>query len=81
MRTIKYILLGMSVCCMLIGGYAQNSNKTQKERKVGNGWTSIGPSNISGRTLTLCIDKDNSQVLYVGASGSGLWKSTNGGAS
>ena len=81
MRTIKYILLGVSVCCMFLSGYAQNGNKAQKERKVGKGWTSIGPSNIAGRTLSLCIDKDNSQKLYVGAAGSGLWQSTNGGAS
>ncbi|MBP5411825.1 MAG: T9SS type A sorting domain-containing protein [Bacteroidales bacterium] len=75
MKTIKYILLGLSLCLVVTSG-AQNA----KGRKSGNGWTNIGPANISGRTLTICVDKDNTSKLYAGAAGSGLWISTNGGA-
>ena len=73
MKAKKYILLGLSIC-LVLSGYAQ------KGRKANNGWTSIGPSNIQGRALTLCVDNTNSSKLYAGAAGSGLWISPNGGA-
>lgn len=75
MKAIKYILLGLSVCVMY-SGFAQNP----KGSKSNNGWTSIGPNNITGRVLTVCIDQTNNLHLYAGAAGSGLWTSTNGGA-
>lgn len=70
MKTSKYILLGLSLCIVL----------SSMAQKTGNGWSSIGPANISGRTLTVCVDKDNSLKLYAGAAGSGLWVSGNGGS-
>jgi photosystem II stability/assembly factor-like uncharacterized protein len=41
----------------------------------------IGPAVMSGRTT--CIDGVNTEprILYIGAAGGGVWKSTNGGAS
>ena len=44
-------------------------------------WTSLGPDNYGGKTKGLIYDsKDASgMTLYAGATGGGIWKSTNGG--
>ncbi len=46
-----------------------------------NGWTSLGPGNIGGRTRALVIDPANPQNMYAAGVAGGVWKSTNGGAS
>ena len=52
-----------------------NINKTNSIN-----WESRGPDNMGGRTRALVIDKDNSNVLYTGSVGGGLFKSVNGGS-
>lgn len=49
-------------------------------------WASIGPTHINlklgavGRITTVAIDPVSPSTIYVGARGSGVWKTTNGGA-
>ncbi len=43
-------------------------------------WFSLGPSNLSGRVLDVRFDPTNTNIVYVGSAGGGLWKSTNGGS-
>ena len=45
------------------------------------GWTSVGPSNIGGLTRALVINPQDPNIMYAGASGGGVWKSTNAGKS
>lgn len=42
-------------------------------------WEETGPNNIGGRARALVIDKNNSNKLYIGTSGGGLWISNDGG--
>ena len=44
-------------------------------------WDWMGPSNIGGRIRTILPDPNNSNVLWIGSVGGGIWKSTNSGAS
>lgn len=41
----------------------------------------IGPALMSGRINDIELHPDNPRVIYVGAAGGGVWRSTNGGAS
>lgn len=42
-------------------------------------WTSLGPTNVAGRTRSLVIDYTNPNILYAGAVGGGVWKSIDRG--
>ncbi len=42
-------------------------------------WESLGPANVTGRIKTLAIHPENGGILYAGAAGGGVWKTTNGG--
>jgi hypothetical protein len=42
-------------------------------------WTSIGPDNIGGRTLCVAVDPADTNEVWLGSAGGGLWKSTVGG--
>ncbi len=44
-------------------------------------WSWLGPGNIGGRTRALVVVPSNPNILYAGAVGGGVWKSTNAGAS
>jgi hypothetical protein len=44
-------------------------------------WTNIGPSNRGGCTKGLAVDPSNSNIVYAGAAGGGVWKTTNAGSS
>src|ERR1041385_4017250 len=46
---------------------------------VPNGWVSLGPNTVGGRTLSLAIDPTNSSTIWAGSASGGLWKSTTGG--
>ncbi len=41
----------------------------------------IGPALMSGRVIDLEAHPTNDRIIYVGAAGGGVWKSSNGGAS
>ncbi|MEW6731748.1 MAG: glycosyl hydrolase, partial [Acidobacteriota bacterium] len=40
---------------------------------------SIGPATMSGRIMAIDAVNNNPSIVYVGAAGGGVWKSTNGG--
>lgn len=42
-------------------------------------WESLGPINVTGRIKALAIHPREGDILYAGAAGSGVWKTTNGG--
>lgn len=72
MRTLKNILLGTAVCLL---------NVAVVHAQTGNGWSIAGPKNIAGRILAIHVDVNNSQRLYAGSAGGGLWISPNQGIS
>ncbi len=43
-------------------------------------WESRGPYNVGGRARTLVIDKNNENILTIGATNGGIWRSTSGGS-
>ncbi|MEL7020067.1 MAG: T9SS type A sorting domain-containing protein [Bacteroidota bacterium] len=42
-------------------------------------WEALGPKNIGGRTLCLAFHPSDSSIIYAGAAGGGLWKTTTAG--
>lgn len=51
----------------------------EEENPVKEGWTSIGPNNVSGRVRSIIFDKFNDGVMYAGGVGGGLFVSVNDG--
>ena len=45
------------------------------------GWFNRGPTNFSGRMLDIEFDPNDTDVVYAGAAGGGLWKSMDGAVS
>lgn len=43
-------------------------------------WTWLGPGNVGGRLRSILIHPANPSIMWVGAVGGGIWKTTNGGA-
>jgi uncharacterized repeat protein (TIGR01451 family) len=43
-------------------------------------WQLVGPSNIGGRVVDLVVDSSHADTIYIAASGGGIWKSTDAGA-
>jgi len=44
-------------------------------------WTWLGPGNVGGRLRAIIIHPTQHSIMWVGAVGGGIWKTTNGGAS
>ncbi len=44
-------------------------------------WSSIGPGNIGGRTRSIIIHPTDPNIIWLGAVGGGVWKTTNAGSS
>lgn len=42
-------------------------------------WTSLGPTNIGGRTLCLAFHPDDPDIIFAGSASGGLWKTTTAG--
>lgn len=42
-------------------------------------WVDLAPKNFAGRVLSLAFHPTDSNTLWVGSAGGGLWRSTNGG--
>ncbi len=51
-----------------------------RERNTEPEWEALGPKNIGGRTLCLAFHPSDPSILYAGAAGGGLWRSTSAGA-
>jgi photosystem II stability/assembly factor-like uncharacterized protein len=43
-------------------------------------WEGMGPTNIGGRCTSLVVHPADPEILWIGAAGGGVWKSTDGGA-
>jgi len=43
-------------------------------------WSLVGPTNIGGRVTDLVVDPRHADTLYAAASGGGVWRSTDAGA-
>lgn len=56
--------------------YVKN-NLPKGDRGYDATWTLAGPTNIEGRITTIAIHPINPQIVYAGAAGGGVWKSTN----
>jgi len=44
-----------------------------------NQWEAIGPHNIGGRTLDMCLNPQNPNTIYAASASGGLWRSYTGG--
>lgn len=51
----------------------------QKTNQFDGEWESMGPINIGGRTLCLAFHPTDPDIMFVGAAGGGLWKTTTQG--
>ncbi|MBS0556195.1 MAG: hypothetical protein JSR27_02145 [Proteobacteria bacterium] len=76
----------------LLPGTAQRTNSPSAALAAGS-WTNIGPNNAnfaqnggtlyvtdSGRANVILTDPNNANTIYIGFSGGGVWKSTDGGS-
>ncbi len=71
--------------------YQQNNQSIRGKSVVAGDWESVGPTSYSsvasghagglGRVNCIEVDPVDSNILYIGTPGGGLWKSTNGGSS
>lgn len=67
----------------------RKANKSSHLAKNNANWTQLGPSNLTssssspgiGRVSCVAEDPNNSNIIYAGTPGGGLWKSLDGGAS
>lgn len=46
----------------------------------GSGWQSLGPGNIGGRTRCIVVHPTDSNRIWAGSAGGGIWTTSNGGA-
>lgn len=55
--------------------FQQHRTKTLEKSGLTEGeWESLGPENVGGRTLCLAFHPTDSNVIYAGTAGGGLWK-------
>jgi photosystem II stability/assembly factor-like uncharacterized protein len=61
----------------------QYSKRTFKEtsRSISSitAWQSIGPVNLAGRSISVAVNPQNPNTIYVGSASGGLWRSHTGG--
>src|SRR6185436_19570901 len=63
-------------------GYAKAWNRHKQmisHPSTRTAWTSLGPNNVGGRTISIAIDPVDTNVFWLGSASGGLWKSTTGG--
>ena len=81
-----FLALALARCQPVPDSPAAGATTTGPNALVGDGavlsglsWREIGPAMFSGRISDVAGVPDNRNILYVGSSSSGLFKSTNGG--
>ncbi|MBK7305264.1 MAG: hypothetical protein IPI90_18955 [Saprospiraceae bacterium] len=57
----------------------QHFTKSPINYRTENQWESLGPNKIAGRCLTIVVHPVDTNQVWVGTAGAGLWKSTTGG--
>lgn len=61
-------------------GYEDHQqNLAQTHKTQTNQWDALGPHNVGGRSLRLLFNPQNSNTMYLGAAGGGLWRSYSAG--
>jgi hypothetical protein len=58
--------------------YSQNE-MSEAQQLIPSQWTSMGPNNIGGRSLSLAFHPADTGTIWMGSASGGLWKSTTGG--
>ena len=71
-----YLLLGVTLPCLLGAQDFETTTALFGDLQA----RQIGPATMSGRVSCLTVDPTDANVIYVGAGGGGIWKTTNGGA-
>ncbi len=61
--------------------HIKKHNTSKLEKSMALNWTQLGPGNIPGRTRTIIVHPNNSNIIYAGFVSGGVWKTTNGGSS
>ena len=56
-----------------------NATYASKSATATSAWTSIGPVNIGGRTLSIAINPQDTSEIWLGSASGGLWRSNTGG--
>ncbi|MEO8664846.1 MAG: T9SS type A sorting domain-containing protein [Ignavibacteria bacterium] len=59
--------------------YSKERLQDINDRSGLNPWKSIGPDNIGGRSLCVAVHPVDTNIIFIGSSSGGLWKSTTGG--
>jgi len=63
------------------GAIAQNQSRTTAPSGFDTDWTIQGPGDAGARINTIEIDPANDDIVYIGYSGGGVWKTTDKGVS
>jgi photosystem II stability/assembly factor-like uncharacterized protein len=56
--------------------YSKKMVKASEYYQTRDTWECMGPENQGGRTIGLCVDPNNTNVVYAGAASGGLWRLT-----
>jgi hypothetical protein len=59
--------------------YSQSQLANVFDKTEADTWTSIGPNNIGGRSISFAVHPVDTGTVFMGAASGGLWKSTTGG--
>lgn len=72
----------LPILALLVSGAAFGQDAVTKGKELFGDMRArhIGPALMSGRISDLELHPTNDRIVYVGAAGGGVWKSTNGGA-
>jgi hypothetical protein len=86
MRRLKFLFIVVLIMALSLGINAQNNKgknnlKTTPLKSQQLQWINVGPTNVSGRTRAIMVDKNNSSIIYAAGVSSGLWKSITSGTS
>jgi photosystem II stability/assembly factor-like uncharacterized protein len=77
---MKKLFYLFSALCLAQPSYAQDAIIKGKELFGDMRARHIGPALMSGRVSDIEVHPVNDRVVYIGAAGGGVWKSSNGGA-
>jgi photosystem II stability/assembly factor-like uncharacterized protein len=77
----KHLVLGLCLAALSFESHAQQAVLKGKELFGDISARQIGPALMSGRIIDMEAHPTNSQIIYTGTAGGGVWKSNDGGAS
>lgn len=63
--------------------YSRTSVKTSRTfgliQNEDSEWRSLGPNNVGGRVLSIAVNPESTNIVWVGSASGGLWRSSTGG--